>query len=220
MRRLTRWAAVGVVVAAGAAPVALLAQSDPSASASAPSSAPVDENAPGWIRQSATDSATALAELEASLSLSTERSAALKAEIEAMKGDREKQNAALIAAGERFLCCARAVDLLARLGGDEFAILLEHVAGSDGRTELLDRLTTAMGHPFTLSGNQVQVTVSIGVATAGPGETADDLLRNADVAMYVAKRRGKGRAETYESRMYADVRERLEMEAALRSLLP
>ena len=125
----------------------------------------------------------------------------------------------LIAAGERFLCCARAVDSVARLGGDEFAILMEHVAGSDGRTELLDRLTTAMGHPFTLSGNQVQVTVSIGVATAGPGETADDLLRNADVAMYVAKRRGKGRAETYESRMYADVRERLEMEAALRGAL-
>ncbi len=125
----------------------------------------------------------------------------------------------LIAAGERFLCCARAVDSVARLGGDEFAILMEHVAGSDGRTELLDRLTTAMGHPFTLSGNQVQVTVSIGVATAGPGETADDLLRNAVVAMYVATRRGKGRAETYESRMYADVRERLEMEAALRGAL-
>jgi diguanylate cyclase (GGDEF)-like protein/PAS domain S-box-containing protein len=125
----------------------------------------------------------------------------------------------LIAAGERFLCCARAVDSVARLGGDEFAILMEHVAGGDGRVELLERLQAAMGHPFTLSGNLVQVSVSIGVATAGPGETADDLLRNADVAMYVAKRRGKGRAETYESKMYADVRERLEMEAALRSAL-
>ncbi len=125
----------------------------------------------------------------------------------------------LIAAGERFLCCARAADSVARLGGDEFAILMEHVAGSDGRAELLERLQTAMSHPFTLSGNLVQVSVSIGVATACPGDTADDLLRNADVAMYVAKRRGKGRAETYESRMYADVRERLEMEAALRRAL-
>jgi diguanylate cyclase (GGDEF)-like protein len=128
----------------------------------------------------------------------------------------------LIAAGERFLCCARAADSVARLGGDEFAILMEHMehlGGNDGRDELLQRLSTAMAHPFSLSGNQVQVTVSIGVATAGPGETADDLLRNADVAMYVAKRRGKGRAETYESRMYADVRERLEMEAALRAAL-
>ena len=125
----------------------------------------------------------------------------------------------LISAGERFLCCAREADSVARLGGDEFAILMEHVAGTDGRAELLDRLQTAMAHPITLSGNLVQVSVSIGVATAGPGDTADDLLRNADVAMYVAKRRGKGRAATYESRMYADVRERLEMEAALRSAI-
>jgi diguanylate cyclase (GGDEF)-like protein/PAS domain S-box-containing protein len=125
----------------------------------------------------------------------------------------------LIAAGERFLCCARAADSVARLGGDEFAILIEHVDGSDGRAGLLERLSSAMEHPFRLSGNQVQVSVSIGVATATGDETADDLLRNADVAMYAAKRRGKGRSETYESRMYADVRSRLEMEAALREAI-
>jgi diguanylate cyclase (GGDEF)-like protein/PAS domain S-box-containing protein len=125
----------------------------------------------------------------------------------------------LIAAGERFLCCARAADSVARLGGDEFAILIEHVDGSDGRAGLLERLSAAMEHPFRLSGNQVQVSASIGVATATGDETADDLLRNADVAMYAAKRRGKGRSETYESRMYADVRSRLEMEAALREAI-
>jgi diguanylate cyclase (GGDEF)-like protein/PAS domain S-box-containing protein len=125
----------------------------------------------------------------------------------------------LIAAAERFLSCARAADTVARLGGDEFAILIENAAEPDVRGELLERLATAMGHPFTLSGNQVQVTASIGVATALPGETADDLLRNADVAMYAAKRRGKGRSETYETRMYADARHRLEMEAALRTAI-
>jgi diguanylate cyclase (GGDEF)-like protein/PAS domain S-box-containing protein len=125
----------------------------------------------------------------------------------------------LIAASERFLSCARTADTVARLGGDEFAILIEHVAGSDGRAGLLERLSSAMAHPFSLSGNQVQVTASIGVATATGDETADDLLRNADVAMYAAKRRGKGRSETYESRMYADLRERLEMEASLRSAI-
>ncbi|HEY7481180.1 MAG TPA: EAL domain-containing protein [Gemmatimonadales bacterium] len=125
----------------------------------------------------------------------------------------------LIAAAERFLSCARAADTVARLGGDEFAILIERATEPDVRSELLDRLATAMSHPFTLSGNQVQVTASIGVATASPGDTADDLLRNADVAMYAAKRRGKGRSETYESRMYADVRHRLEMEAALRAAI-
>jgi diguanylate cyclase (GGDEF)-like protein/PAS domain S-box-containing protein len=125
----------------------------------------------------------------------------------------------LIGAAERFLSCARTADTVARLGGDEFAILIEHAAEPDGRGEVLERLGTAMGHPFTLSGNQVQVTASIGVATAAIGDTADDLLRNADVAMYAAKRRGKGRSETYESRMYADVRHRLEMEAALRAAI-
>jgi diguanylate cyclase (GGDEF)-like protein/PAS domain S-box-containing protein len=119
----------------------------------------------------------------------------------------------LIAAAERFLSCARSTDTVARLGGDEFAILIE---GGEGREGLLERLTAAMVHSFSLSGNQVRVTASIGVATATGGESADDLLRNADVAMYEAKRHGKGRSATYESRMYADIRERLDLEAALR----
>jgi diguanylate cyclase (GGDEF)-like protein/PAS domain S-box-containing protein len=119
----------------------------------------------------------------------------------------------LIAAAERFLACARTADTVARLGGDEFAILIE---GADGSEGLPERIAAAISHPFSLSGNQLRVTVSIGVASAAPGESADDLLRNADMAMYSAKRHGKGRSETYESRMYADIRERLDLEAALR----
>jgi diguanylate cyclase (GGDEF)-like protein/PAS domain S-box-containing protein len=122
----------------------------------------------------------------------------------------------LIAAAERFLACARSADTVARLGGDEFAILIE---GADGREGLPERLNAAMAHAFSLSGNQVRVTASIGVATASGDDTADDLLRNADVAMYAAKRHGKGRAATYESRMYADIRERLDLEAALRGAI-
>ncbi|MEP6689291.1 MAG: diguanylate cyclase, partial [Gemmatimonadales bacterium] len=118
----------------------------------------------------------------------------------------------LIGAAERFLACARSADTVARLGGDEFAILIE---GADGREGLPERLGDAMAHPFSLSGNQVRVTASIGVATASGEDTADDLLRNADVAMYAAKRRGKGRSANFESRMYADLRERLDLEAAL-----
>jgi EAL domain-containing protein (putative c-di-GMP-specific phosphodiesterase class I) len=57
------------------------------------------------------------------------------------------------------------------------------------------------------------------VASASADDSADDLLRNADMAMYAAKRHGKGRAETYESRMYADIRERLDLEAALRTAI-
>jgi len=122
----------------------------------------------------------------------------------------------LIAVAERFLACARTADTVARLGGDEFAILIE---GAEGREGLPERLAAAMSHPFTLSGNQVRVTASIGVASASADDSADDLLRNADMAMYAAKRHGKGRAETYESRMYADIRERLDLEAALRTAI-
>ncbi len=122
----------------------------------------------------------------------------------------------LIAAAERFLACARSADTVARLGGDEFAILIEGAEAGEG---LPDRLAAAMSHPFTLSGNQVRVTASIGVASASTDDRADDLLRNADMAMYAAKRRGKGRAETYESRMYADIRERVDLEAALRAAI-
>jgi septal ring factor EnvC (AmiA/AmiB activator) len=98
MRRLIRWVAAGVVATSVAAPMALRAQSEtPSAPATAPTAS---EIAPSIVQQSA-DTQKQLADLEASLSLSTERTAQLKAEIEAMKGDRDKQNAALIAATER-----------------------------------------------------------------------------------------------------------------------
>ncbi len=125
----------------------------------------------------------------------------------------------LIEAAKRFVCCARSTDTVARIGGDEFAILIEDSSAPEGYATVVDRLTTAMTAPFLLSGTEVPVNASIGIATAAGDETADELLRNADVAMYAAKRRGKGRHETYESRLYADVRERLDMEAALRGAI-
>ncbi len=125
----------------------------------------------------------------------------------------------LIAAAERFRSCARATDTVARLGGDEFAILVEDSPGPDGHAAMLERLSAAMAQPFTLGGGEVQVNASIGVAATTGGETADDLLRNADVAMYTAKRRGKGRFATYQPHMYTDIRERLELETALRSAI-
>ncbi|RYE07557.1 MAG: hypothetical protein EOP22_17405 [Hyphomicrobiales bacterium] len=97
MKGLTRWVATGAAVLAFASPVALLAQSEHSSEAPASAESAV----PDWIRTSEVDSETALAELEASLSLSAERAARLKADLDLIKGDRDKQNAALIAAGER-----------------------------------------------------------------------------------------------------------------------
>ncbi|HEX5387759.1 MAG TPA: EAL domain-containing protein [Gemmatimonadales bacterium] len=123
----------------------------------------------------------------------------------------------LIAAAERFRTCARVTDTVARLGGDEFAILLEDGTGCDGADGLTERLAAAMQAPFLLGGNPVPVNASIGIATAAGDESADDLLRNADVAMYAAKRGGRGRSATYQTEMYDDVRERLERESALRA---
>ena len=125
----------------------------------------------------------------------------------------------LVAAAERFLGSARSTDTVARLGGDEFAILVEDVMGAEGPSILVERLTDAMKTPFRLGGNEVHVSASFGIATALGDETADDLLRNADLAMYTAKREGKGRFATYETQMVTDSRQRLDMEAALRGAL-
>jgi diguanylate cyclase (GGDEF)-like protein len=120
----------------------------------------------------------------------------------------------LIAAAERFRSCSRVTDTVARFGGDEFAILLEERGAVDANA-LVERLREAMEPPFLLGGNEVHVHASIGIATATGADTADDLLRNADVAMYAAKRAGKGRSEVYRSDMHAAVHERLELESAL-----
>ncbi len=120
----------------------------------------------------------------------------------------------LIAAAERFRSCTRVTDTVARFGGDEFAILLEERGAKDAGT-LVERLGEAMEPPFLLGGNEVHVHVSIGIASATGADTADDLLRNADVAMYAAKRGGKRRSELYRSDMHAAVHERLELESAL-----
>jgi septal ring factor EnvC (AmiA/AmiB activator) len=137
MKRRTRWVAVGVVATAVAAPMALLAQSE-----QAP--APADTGAPNWIRQSAVDSQTQLAELEASLSLSAERTAALKAEIEAMKGDRDKQNAALIAAGERVKLAEADVAAVEQKIGDLIVEELDTRGRLDGADKSISNVLAAL----------------------------------------------------------------------------
>lgn len=122
----------------------------------------------------------------------------------------------LVATAERLRSGARLGDTIARLGGDEFAILIEDASGTDGLSMAVERFQAAFKQPFVLGGNEVGMSLSIGVATAKEEDTADELLRNADMAMYNAKRRGKGRAETFLAQMYADVRHRLDLEAALR----
>jgi diguanylate cyclase (GGDEF)-like protein/PAS domain S-box-containing protein len=92
--------------------------------------------------------------------------------------------------GRRLETCVRAGDTVARLGGDEFGFLLLDVA-APGAAEVVDRIRLALAEPFRLHGLTLQAEASIGIALfPDHGESADELLRRADVAMYVAKRSG------------------------------
>ncbi len=101
----------------------------------------------------------------------------------------------LILIGERLRTVARAADTVARLGGDEFALLLEDVASVDAALAVAARVVDALAEPFDLAGQLTRTSVSIGVAfRSGQDINFDDLLADADAAMYEAKAAGKGRA--------------------------
>ena len=119
----------------------------------------------------------------------------------------------LIAVGARLLGCVRPGDTAARFGGDEFAVLVEDIEGVDV-AQLAERILAALEEPFTVRGKEIFLSGSIGIATGGGGDV--DLLRDADLAMYRAKRGGSGRHETFAPHMHASVVERLELEAELK----
>jgi diguanylate cyclase (GGDEF)-like protein len=111
----------------------------------------------------------------------------------------------LIAVAERLRGCLRPADLAARLGGDEFAILLER---SDASNAIMigERIMDALRLPFLIEGNEVIARASVGISeNIVPGQPAEELLRNADVAMYTAKAQGKGRVVIFEPQMHATV---------------
>jgi len=121
----------------------------------------------------------------------------------------------LMEVGRRLGHTLRPADTAARLGGDEFAILLEDVA-SETPQAVAGRLLKAFERPFTIHRKQVQVHASIGIAVeAHAATTPEELLRNADLAMYMAKQRGKSRYELYEERMHEAAIRRLELKASL-----
>ncbi|HEX6459663.1 MAG TPA: EAL domain-containing protein [Thermoleophilaceae bacterium] len=111
--------------------------------------------------------------------------------------------------------CLRRAETAARLGGDEFAILLEEARDEMAAAHVAQRVASALREPFMLGDREVFVTCSIGIAV-GTVEDAETLLRNADVAMYRAKGRGKDRYEIFEPEMHAEVMDRLALESELR----
>jgi diguanylate cyclase (GGDEF)-like protein/PAS domain S-box-containing protein len=132
-------------------------------------------------------------------------------------------DALLVEIAARFHTTVRAGDTVARLGGDEFAILLEDATGEHTPELVAGRLAEALLTPVTVGSHQVLVSASIGIADAthvrDVVDGADELLRNADVAMYAAKGHGKGCAERFKPEMYAAIRERLELTASMRRAL-
>ncbi len=115
----------------------------------------------------------------------------------------------------------RDVDALGRLGGDEFVVITEDLTLAAGAELIAERLLDALQHPFTLGPEQetrVTVTASVGIAT-GEGNSAEELLREADIAMYSAKWDGKARYAVFETGMQAAMQNNLELEMDLREAL-
>jgi diguanylate cyclase (GGDEF)-like protein len=121
----------------------------------------------------------------------------------------------LVAVAERLLACVRPGDTVGRLGGDEFAVLLDGIAAPTDADEVARRIVAAMRVPFRLSGRELFVHVSVGVAVAETDANASDLLRRADVALYVAKGAGRNRHQIFETHMLDTVLDQVELHAEL-----
>jgi diguanylate cyclase (GGDEF)-like protein/PAS domain S-box-containing protein len=110
----------------------------------------------------------------------------------------------------------RPSDTVSRFGGDEFVIVTEGVSGSDEAKLMGERVTKAVEAPFLLSTGEVFISVSVGIALAGEQATPETLLRDADVAMYRAKERGRARTEVFDEKLRVRSRVRFETESDLR----
>ena len=126
----------------------------------------------------------------------------------------------LVDVAKRIVTALRPADTVARFGGDEFTILCEDIAGEIEAATIAQRIVDVFRDPFLLEDGEVFLATSLGIAIArGTDDRAEDLIRDADAAMYRAKERGKGRYEIFDEAMRADAVARLETESALRRAL-
>jgi diguanylate cyclase (GGDEF)-like protein/PAS domain S-box-containing protein len=121
----------------------------------------------------------------------------------------------IIAVGKRLRSCIRDDGSVARLGGDEFTILLEDAQGPGDATRVAQHIHSAMSKPFVVQGQEVHKRASVGIAMASEGATAEEVLQNADIAMYRAKANGKGRTELFDRSMQEKVAQQLTLETNL-----
>ncbi len=121
----------------------------------------------------------------------------------------------LSATAQRLSKCTRSGDTVARLGGDEFAVLLENLADQEPVIEVVERIVAALQEPFPFLGSELRISASVGVAFATLDDGVEELLRNADVAMYSAKAQGKARYAIFVAEMPDVASQRLLVEAEL-----
>jgi diguanylate cyclase (GGDEF)-like protein/PAS domain S-box-containing protein len=130
-------------------------------------------------------------------------------------------DAALIDVAKRLSNSIRSSDTAARFGGDEFVVLLEDLESTDIATEVAERVLEDLRKPLMVAGKELAVRGSIGISIMEGSSTigADELIRDADAAMYIAKRDGKGSYRLFEPEMHAGVLARLELRADLQRAL-
>ena len=129
----------------------------------------------------------------------------------------------LIAVGERLTSACRSIDTIARLGGDEFTVLLENIHGISEVERIVERIQTDISNPFNFNGQEFFTKASIGVVLNTPEqeryEAIDDLIRDADIAMYRAKSMGRGCHQIFDQKMRQKVILNSQIENDLRRIL-
>ena len=127
----------------------------------------------------------------------------------------------LVEAATRIQRSVRETDTVARLGGDEFVVLCEDIDGVHHAADFAERIITALQQPFRFGNDESHVSASIGMALSADGrEPAEEILSNADIAMYRAKGNGRSRYELFDETMQLWVTTQVALEAALREAVP
>ncbi|EAZ88420.1 hypothetical protein CY0110_06459 [Crocosphaera chwakensis CCY0110] len=123
----------------------------------------------------------------------------------------------LIQIATKLTSCVRSLDTVARIGGDEFIILLNDLESKIKAIHIAERILETLKLPIIIEQRNIVISASIGIAfNSQNNEEADDIIRNADLAMYKAKEQGKARYMIFDSVMYAQAQKRLELETNLR----